>query len=378
LLKLVGKRLQDCVRASDVVARLGGDEFIILLEDVDSASSVAHVAENLLGALQPAFMVNAAEIRITPSIGIASYPYAGKDAGTLIRNADIAMYRAKEHGRNTAEFYTDDMSVAVRQSFDLEMALRKALQNHEFELLYQPIVDCVTGRICAGEALLRWRRDPDGELLLPGQFIPALEKTGLIREVGEWVLERACEQCKVWQTSSDSSVRIAVNVSPRQIAMPQFVQQVADILRRTRLAAADLEIEITEELFLEQNSANVKTLQELHGMGVRIAIDDFGTGYSSLGYLATFPFDTIKIDRSFISKISERNNNLVTSGILSIAQGLGRKVIAEGVETDSQHAFLREHDCAMAQGFLFSCPQHVPEFKHLLGQTCLDPSPQVH
>ena len=372
LLKQVGERLQTCSRASDVVARLGGDEFMLLLENLDSTNSARIVAHKVISAMQPAFIVAGVDVVITPSIGIAFFPDAGEDAETLIKHADTAMYRAKAQGRNTVEFFTDDMNLAVRKNFELECALRRALENREFEVHYQPILDRLSNRISTVEALLRWRRPADDsrdviQIMPPDSFIPALERTGLIHETGEWVLEEACSTCREWQHRFDPELRVSVNVSPRQLSNTGFTKRVQAILAATGLNPASLEIEITEQVLMEKSQTNVGVLTELRALGVSIAIDDFGAGYSSLGYLINFPFDTVKLDRSFIEQVPAREDSkLITSGMLSIARGLGRRVVAEGVETTAQYEFLTEHQCGAFQGFLFSRPLPAPQIAKLL------------
>lgn len=368
LLRQVANRLKHCVRTSDIVARLGGDEFIVMVEDTDSASDAVAVANKILQTMRAAFTISGVEVLITPSIGIAGYPQAGDDAPTLLQHADTAMYRAKSLGRNTVEFFTETMNVSVRQSFELEMDLRRALQKDEFELHYQPIMERISGRVTAVEALLRWHRGGVAELTEPDHFLPLLESTGLIHEVGDWVLRTACAQCRSWQQSLQSDLRVAVNVSPRQLAVEGFAERVAAVLKTTGLAAASLEIEITEQVLLTRSDENIATLQEIHKLGVAIAIDDFGSGYSSLGYLTVFPFDTVKIDGGFIQQVAlHRDNAIITSGILSIANGLGRHVIAEGVETQAQLDFLEQHQCHDVQGFLLSKPLSIGDFESYCG-----------
>lgn len=371
LLKQVGERLHICSRVSDVVARLGGDEFTLLLENLDSPKSARIVAQKVISAMQPKFTIAGVDVVITPSIGIAFFPDAGEDAETLIKHADTAMYRAKAKGRNTVEFFTDDMNLAVRENFELECALHHALKNRELEVHYQPIIDRLSNRITVVEALLRWRRPAadsrDGVQIMPSDhFIPALERTGLIHETGAWVLEEACANCRNWQRRFNPELRVSVNVSPRQLANTGFTKRVQSILAATELDPASLEIEITEQVLMEKSQTNVSVLTELRELGVSIAIDDFGAGYSSLGYLINFPFDTVKLDKSFIEQLPAREDSrLITSGMLSIARGLGRRVVAEGVETAFQYEFLTEHQCSAFQGFLFSRPLPAGELEKL-------------
>lgn len=369
LLHEVGARIQGAVRNSDLVARLGGDEFTVVVEDADSTSTSLTVANKILSAMQPPFHISGVEVMMTSSIGIAGFPSAGDDAATLLQHADTAMYRAKDKGRNAVEYFSDDMNIEVRKAFELEMSLRRALQDKEFELYYQPIIDSLSGEIRSAEALLRWHRDGRAEPIEPDEFIPMLESSGLIREVGVWVLRTACAQCRQWHDTVQAGLRVSVNISPRQIQTPGFAQIVEQALHDTDLAAEYLTIEITERLLLEGSEANVATLTALRQLGVAIAIDDFGSGYASLRYLTMFPFDTVKIDRSFVQDIAvHSNSDLITAGILSIAKGLGQTVVAEGVETRAQLDFLSEHDCHEIQGFFYSRPLTVTLFEENYAQ----------
>ena len=369
LLREVGARIQGAVRNSDVVARLGGDEFTVIVEDADSASTSLVVANKILRAMQPSFHIAGVDVIMTPSVGIAGFPNAGDDAATLLQHADTAMYRAKAKGRNAVEFFSDEMNAAVREAFELEMSLRRALLAEEFELYYQPIIENPGGELRAAEALLRWHRDGRAEPVEPDEFIPMLESSGLIREVGVCVLRSACAQCRQWHDTVQAGLRVSVNISPRQIQAPGFVQVVEQALRDADLAAEYLIIEITERALLEGNEANLATLLALRQLGVAIAIDDFGSGYASLRYLTMFPFDTVKIDRSFVQEIAvHANRELITAGILCIAKGLGQTVVAEGVETQAQLDFLSEHDCHEIQGFFYSKPLTVGMFEQSYAQ----------
>ncbi|MEM7416887.1 MAG: EAL domain-containing protein [Gemmatimonadota bacterium] len=363
VLKRVAGRLETCVRTSDVVARLGGDEFILMVEGVADAQ-LARLAEKVLDSVSRPILVEGMEMIMTASIGIAGCPGAGSDANALLTQADTAMYRAKGSGRNKYRFFTDEMNAEVRKAFDLEMKLRKALSRNEFGLVYQPIVDRTTEKVQAVEALIRWYPEGRHKPVSPAEFLPILERTGLIREVGEWGLRTACTQCVEWQRDLDPDLRVAVNVSPVQLATPGFATLAEEILDETGLSAASLQIEITEEVLLQDTDTNIQTLTALRALGVGVAIDDFGSGYSSLNYLTAFPFDTVKIDRAFVAKVTAAPDDaLLTAGIIGIARALGRTTIAEGVETADQLEFLSRHPCDGIQGFYFSRPLTVSDFE---------------
>lgn len=361
LLKEVGDRLARCVRTSDVVARLGGDEFTIMIEGAETTNS-ATIAKKILEAAQQPYSVSGVEVIVSPSIGIAGYPSSGADAATIVKNADTAMYRAKNHGRNTVEFFTEDMNESVRRAFELEMAVRRAVTRRDFELYYQPILDRNCGTISGGEALLRWKYE--GETHAPETFLPILEKTGLIREVGAWVLRSAAHQCREWHDTLGPELRVAVNVSPAQLRANDFSDLVHQVLVESGLPAGSLQLEITEQVLMRDTETNTATLARLRDMGVGVAIDDFGSGFSSLSYLTAFPFDTVKVDRSFLRNVAEHGDDaLLTAGILSIASSLGRKTVAEGIETQEQMAFLSSHPCDEVQGFLFSEALSATDFE---------------
>lgn len=363
VLKRVAKRLETCVRTSDVVARLGGDEFILMVEGVADAQ-LARLAEKVLDSVSRPILVEGMEMIMTASIGIAGCPGAGSDANALLTQSDTAMYRAKGSGRNKYRFFTDEMNAEVRKAFDLEMKLRKALSRDEFGLVYQPIVDRATEKVQAVEALIRWYPEGRHKPISPAEFLPILERTGLIREVGVWCLRTACAQCVEWQRDLDPELRVAVNVSPVQLATPGFAARVEEVLEETGLSAASLQIEITEEVLLQDTDTNIQTLTALRELGVGVAIDDFGSGYSSLNYLTAFPFDTVKIDRAFVAKVTAAPDDaLLTAGIIGIARALGRTTIAEGVETADQLEFLSRHPCDGIQGFYFSRPLTVSDFE---------------
>ncbi len=366
LLRIAAERLRTCVRDCDTVARLGGDEFTVIVEDLGSVQDAAVVAQKIIDGLAQPFHLLGHEVFITASIGITIYPTDGENVETLLRNADSAMYRAKEHGRNNFQFYVADMNTRARERLMLESALRRALEREEFTLYYQPRVDLFSGKVIGAEALLRWRHPEMGQVP-PAEFIPILEETGLIIPVGEWVLHTACAQARAWQDAALGPVRVAVNLSVRQFLQRDLVDRVRRALERVNLDAGALELEITEDLLLEQNQANLVALEGLKALGVHIAIDDFGTGYSSLSYLKRLPIDTLKIDQSFIRDIErDADGKAIASAIIAMATSLRLTVIAEGVETEQQLGFLRAHGCDEIQGFSFSQPLTAAEFESLL------------
>jgi diguanylate cyclase (GGDEF)-like protein len=355
LLRQLGKRLEHSVRRGDSVARLGGDEFAVLVEAVEATDELANTAQKIISALEQPFVLDDHPYFITASLGISVAPTDAADAVTLLKHADIAMYRAKELGRNRYHFYSAELGNQVLRRLRLESRLREALEQQHFRLEYQPQVDVRTGRIVGFEALLRWD-SPERDLVEPDQFVPILEETGLILPLGEWALETACRQVMQW-TDIGGDLRIGVNVSGRQFSDPDFVQRVDRILAGTGLAAQRLEVEITESTIMRDDPNTMRVFQELAKRGIRIAIDDFGTGYSSLSYLKRFPIDTLKIDRSFVRDVPRDSDDAtIVQTILAMAGTLNLEVVAEGVETDEQFAFLSDYGCDLVQGYLFSRP----------------------
>ncbi len=356
LLQEVGERLKHCVRQSDTVARLGGDEFVVLLEDLGEPERVAVVARKILADIARPFDIHAQEIRVTASVGISIYPEDGEDEQTLMKRADIAMYHAKQEGRNNYQFHTALMETHSFERVALESGLRGALDRGEFQLHYQPKVEIKSGRITGVEALIRWRHPDLGEVS-PVRFIPIAEETGLIVPIGEWVLRTACLQNKAWQDEGLPHLCVAVNLSVRQFSHEDLLVDIASTLEETGLDPACLELEITESMIMHNVDKAVQLLVKLKAMGVRLAIDDFGTGYSSLSNLKRFPLDTIKVDRSFVCDIPSNTDDMaITSAIIAMGRSLGLTVVAEGVETREQIDFLREHACDEFQGYYFSKP----------------------
>ncbi len=362
LLQSAAERLLGCVRAADTVARLGGDEFTLLIEVAEDQQRVQAVAQKVLAALADPIVVYGHELFVTASIGISTYPDDGQDASELLKHADTAMYKAKENGRDGYHFYAEGMSSRAATRLALEANLRRALDREEFVLFYQPQLDIRTGRVVAAEALIRWER-PDQGMVPPDDFIPLLEDTGLIVPVGEWVLKTACAQARQWQRAAGVDLRIAVNLSARQFADVKLAGRIEQILQETGCAPALLDLEITESIIMQQADAAVAVMQRLRGLGVRVAIDDFGTGYSSLSYLKQFPIHTLKVDRSFIRDItSDPDDAAIVQSVVAMAHALKLDVVAEGVETDLQEAFLRDCDCDTVQGYLYAEPMSAEAF----------------
>ena len=356
VLREVAERFRESLREGDTVGRHGGDEFVVLIEQYDSAVQVSGVAQKIIDQSTIPFVLDSHEFHISASIGIATYPSDGQDGETLLKHADIAMYRAKEAGKNQYQFYSPHMNRQSIERVDLEAALKQALERGELVTLYQPKFDKEGRHVVGMEALLRWRR-PGVGLVAPAEFLPLAEETGLAVHIGEWVLRTACAQGRVWQDRGLSPVRVAVNVSPRHFAHGNLVGCVDDVLRATRLPASALELEITEAMVLQNIDRATRVLRMLKELGVRIAVDDFGTGYSSLGYLKRLPIDAIKVDRSFIAAIPHGSDGVaVARAVIGMAQSLGIRCIAEGVETDEQARFLRIQGCDEMQGNLLSPP----------------------
>ena len=355
VLQVVANRLLACLRESDTVARIGGDEFTVLVEDMTTMESIAALAQQIIDSLSLPFPLDGREMFCTVSVGIAIYPDDSESLDGLMKSADSAMYRAKEQGRNTYRFFTEDMHRRAYERLLLENRLRGALKRGEFQLHYQPQIDVASGATVGIEALLRWNDEERG-LVPPVEFIGVLEDTGMIVEVGHWVLEEACAFNQSLREIGLPPIRVAVNISPRQFRQKGLVESIRQILSNTGLGAEYLDLEITESVLVDAVDAP-DVLERLSGMGVRLSIDDFGTGYSSLSYLKRFPIDTLKIDRSFVRDImTDSDDAAITVAIIALSRSLRLKVLAEGVETAEQLASLRHHGCDEIQGFLYARP----------------------
>jgi diguanylate cyclase (GGDEF)-like protein len=366
LLREVARRLVDSVRQSDTVGRLGGDEFMVVMSEMASENDAATLAAKLLAALAKPVALSTREVTVTGSLGVSLYPRDGECETNLVKNADVAMYRAKELGRNGFQFYAEEMNARTLERLELENALRRALARGELELQYQPTVELRHGEVVGAEALLRWRHPTLG-MLLPGRFIPVAEETGLIVPIGEWVLETACRQLAEWRDAGLREVDVAVNVSARQFQDGDLSSMLARALDATRVDARRLHLELTESAVMGNPERAIGMLHELKRTGVRVSLDDFGTGYSSLNYLKRFPIDSLKIDRSFIDDLeTSADDAAIARMVISLAHSLGRTVIAEGVETEAQLRFLRRHRCDGMQGYLFSRELPAGDFARLL------------
>jgi len=366
LLQSVALRLQGCVRASDTVSRQGGDEFVILLSEVGAAHDAAVCADKIQSVFAEPHHVAETALYVTFSIGIVMYPEDGADAATLLQNAEFAMYQAKSHGRNCHQFFAPGMNVAALERQSLENALRLAIEREEFVLHFQPKRDLATGAIVALEGLIRWN-DPARGMLPPAQFMAVAEDSGLIVPIGRWVLREACRQGTAWRDAGHVPLRVAVNVSAVELRSKDFVAGVRTILRETGFDPACLEIELTETYLMTDSQSTETVLDALKEMGVSIALDDFGTGYSSLSYMRRFPVDSLKIDESFVRNLTSDSANAgIVSAVISMGKSLHMRVVAEGVETAMQLAFLQEHGCPEGQGYFLGRPAAAAEIGLLL------------
>jgi len=366
LLQMAAQRLRMTVRAGDTVARLGGDEFTILLTGTDKPEDAAKVAQKLIDAVKKPFQAGGHEFYVTTSVGIVLYPNDGEDAGTLLKNADVAMYLAKEKGRNNYQLYTPEMNTRALQRLELENSLRRALERGEFLVHYQPKINLLTGKITGMEALVRWQHPGKG-LVQPGDFISLAEDNGLIVSLGEWVLRTACSQNKAWQDRGLPPVRVAVNLSAKQFHLQNLVETVSRVLEESGLDPRWLELEITEHVAFQNAEYTVKMLRQLKKMGIQLSIDDFGISYFSMRYLKQLPIDRLKIDRSFVAQIGkDREFTNIASAVITLGQSLKFGVGAGGVENEEQLDFLKKHNCEEIQGFLFSRPIAAEDFETLL------------
>jgi diguanylate cyclase (GGDEF)-like protein/PAS domain S-box-containing protein len=366
LLRAVAERIKACTRSTDTVSRLGGDEFVVVLTDLAQSADCSVVAQKILTSVSQVHEIDGRHLHVTPSIGICAYPQDGQDVETLMRNADAAMYHAKEMGRNNFQFFTKEMNTAAHQRLALESDLRSALERGEFVLHYQPQLDLRTGKIVGVEALTRWRH-PQRGLVGPANFVAAAEENGLINPIGEWALREACRQVAEWRRMGHANLQVAVNFSPQQFRRSDLAEMVARTLEQEQLPAGSLEIEITENFIIQHAEQTVDRLAALSQIGVQLSIDDFGTGYSSLSYLKRFPIDNLKIDQSFVRDITtDPDDAAIITAIVAMAHSLALVVIAEGVETAEQLAFLKRLGCDRAQGYYFSRPLPAAELAQLL------------
>lgn len=363
LLRLVAKRVTDVLPRRATIARFGGDEFVVMMRDCTMPADASQTAQSLLTAIAEPMQLLGNDYHLTASIGISAYPGDGKNAQTILKNADNALSRAKELGKNNYQFYSPRMNQSSFERVVMERLLRRALEQNEFELYYQPKIDLVTGRVTSMEALLRWMQ-PGMGMISPVKFIPLAEETGLILPIGEWALRTACAQIKTWEGKGVSPLRVAVNLSPRQFVQDDLHATVVRAITETGIAPEQLELEITESLMMGNPDHAADVLRKLKDLGIKFAIDDFGTGYSSLSYLKRFPIDHVKIDRSFIKDIpGDADDVSITRAIIAMAHSLRLRVIAEGVETMDQVDLLRQYHCEEAQGFLFGKPVCADEFE---------------
>ncbi|HNH35449.1 MAG TPA: EAL domain-containing protein [Rhodocyclaceae bacterium] len=372
LLAAVAERLIAGVRRSDTISRLGGDEFVMLVSDAEPLG-IAELAAKLLDRLAAPFTIGDHELTVTASVGIALYPQDGRDVENLLKNADTAMYQAKQKGRNGYRFFTAAMNAAAMERLKLEGRLRQAIERQEFELHYQPLVRIADGEIVGAEALVRWRA-AEG-LVPPDRFIPAAEDSGLIVAIGDWVLREACRQNRAWRDAGLPAIRISVNISAVQFHREGFLRRVAAIVAGAGLTGGDMELEITEGVAMSDADVTAAAMDELKAMGLAIAIDDFGTGYSSLAYLRRYPIDRLKIDRSFVrDMVEDADDRAIAGTVAALAKALRLSVVAEGVESQKQLRLLRDQGCDVAQGYLFSRPVPAAEFARLLASRVLVPA----
>lgn len=366
LLKAVAQKLKHCLRCTDILARMGGDEFIVLLPAIIRKQDVEKVALKILDTLNEPFKIDGYELFISTSIGISIYPFDGKDFESLVKNADIAMYRAKNLGKNSYQIYSPNINMLTLGKLNLGNSLRRAIEREEFEIYYQPKVDIRTGEIIGMEALLRWNH-PDAGRIMPDDFIPIAEETGLIVPIGEWVIRKACEQNKAWQDAGYPALPVAVNLSTTQLKKRDLAETIAQILADTGLKPDYLELEVTESAVIHSLDYVINALSELKKIGVTISMDDFGTGYSSLVYINRLAVDSLKIDRSFIQELNTNpSNKPIVSAIIAMAHNLNIKVIAEGVDKSNQLIFLARNKCDCFQGYLFSPPVPSYQFEKML------------
>ena len=366
LLQSVAKRLVDCVRGSDTVSRQGGDEFVVLLSEMEHSEDAVVTARRMLHVVAEAHSIDQHDLHVTACIGVSVYPDDGLDAVTLIRNADTAMYQAKEKGRQSYQFFKAAMNVRAVERQSIEESLRRSLERQEFALQYQPKVNLRTGEITGAEALIRWMHTTRGPVP-PAQFISVAEDCGLIVPIGNWVLREACKQARAWVDAGLPLATMAVNISAMEFRDDNFLESVFAILKDTGLDPKSLGLELTESVLMKHAESAASVLQTLRARGVQLAVDDFGTGYSSLSYLRKFPIDALKIDQSFVRQImTAPYETTIVTAVISMGRSMNLRVVAEGVETQEELAFLQAHQCDEAQGYYFSRPVLPQEFAKLL------------
>lgn len=370
LLQAVAERLRDTVGKENILARFGGDEFVLIIPNVSSIDMVNELCDFILDVMKEPFWINKQRFTISPSIGICLHPEHGSDMNNLIKNADLAMYHSKEKGRNCYSLFVPNMKVHAMVRMDMEINLRQALEKQEFVLHYQPKLNLKTGRISGMEALIRWKSD-ENKLLYPDTFISIAEESGLIVPIGEWVLRKACSECKMWHDAGFDELTVSVNISPAQFQKQNLEEVISVILSETGLPPRALELELTESTVMKEPELAAKILKNLKSLGISISIDDFGTGFSSLSYLKNFPIDTLKIDKSFIMNLGyDEENSAIVTAVIALAHILKLKVVAEGVETLDQLDFLQLGACDLAQGFYISKPVEINSIREMVG-SCL-------
>lgn len=358
LLQEVAQRLENSVRDTDFVARIGGDEFIVVLTDIEKMISVAAIAEKIVNNLRQLYIIDSYDVNSSPSIGISMFPEDGYEVKTLMKNADIAMYHAKEQGRNNYQFFTEELNLSVQERLKIESNLKTALAENEFDLYYQPKIHAKTKKIIGVEALVHWSHPTYG-LIEPNKFIPICEETGIIKQLGYSVINKACQQLKHWKAQG-IFVTVSVNLSAKQLQEVNLVSRLQEIMSEHQIEKNELELEITETAAMQDTALSIRQMEQLNEMGIRLSIDDFGTGFSSLSYLKLFPIQVLKLDRAFVRDIpTDENDRAICAATISLAHKLGLKVVAEGIETLEQQAFLNNLDCDYFQGFLYSKP--LPE-----------------
>jgi diguanylate cyclase (GGDEF)-like protein len=376
VLQEAARRLTAAVRSSDLVARLGGDEFVLLVEDFRTPDELADIANKVLGAFAPSMIMDGQELGLSVSIGISTFPCDGGDAQALVSSADIAMYRAKEQGRNRFAFYAAEPSGLSHERLSLEAGLRHALERDEFDIFFQPKIDFPTDRVSGVEALIRWRH-PQMGLLLPDRFIPLAEEIGVIVPIGYWTLKRVCERARRWQELG-MALPVAVNLSASQFHEPDLVARLGAIMRTTGVSPSLIEVEITESMVMRDPNRAARVMEGLRAMGVRISIDDFGTGHSSLGYLKRFPIDRLKVDRSFVRDLPHNNDDVaITRAVIAMAHSLKMTVVAEGVEHQDQFDLLRNEGCDEFQGFYCAKPMEEDDLLKFLASRSKLPNPSA-